>query len=71
MMRAQSPMLEDEIIGKRAKAETAIAPGSKGKVSFRGALWDASSSEMIAAGEEVIITANESIILTVTPSKLS
>lgn len=61
--------LEDEIIGKKATAETPIHPGVKGKVYFRGTSWDASSADIIGAGEEVIITGNESILLIVKPSK--
>ncbi|RCH53697.1 hypothetical protein DJ568_15775 [Mucilaginibacter hurinus] len=69
MMRSQKPLLEDEIIGRKARAETPIMPGVQGKVTFRGALWEASSPDAIAAGEEVVITANESIILTVRSTK--
>ena len=58
-------LLEDEFIGKTAKAETAITPGNNGKISFKGASWQASSSEVIAAGENVIITGNDSIVLIV------
>jgi membrane protein implicated in regulation of membrane protease activity len=62
-------LLEDEFIGKIAKAETAISPGHNGKVTFKGASWQASSSEAIAAGENVIITGNESIVLIVKRSE--
>lgn len=61
-------VLEDEIVGKTAKAETAILPGQEGRVSFRGTSWKASSSENINPGEEVTIVANESINLIVKPS---
>jgi len=67
MLNAPKSVLEDEIIGKTAKAETAIMPGNKGKVSFRGTLWGASSSEVINPGDQVIIIANESINLIVKP----
>lgn len=57
--------LEDEYIGKVAKAETSISPGNNGKVEFRGASWDANSDDIILAGENVIITETKSIKLTV------
>lgn len=58
-------VLEDEFIGKTAKAETFIGPGTNGKVYFKGTSWDASSDDTIAAGENVIITGNRSILLIV------
>ena len=58
-------ILEDEFIGKTAKAETVIGPGRNGKVEFKGASWDASSEDHIAIGENVLITDYHSIILTV------
>jgi inner membrane protein len=64
-----SKQLEDEFIGKIAKAETPIIPGSGGKVEFKGASWDASSEEYISAGEHVIITETRSILLIVKPLK--
>ena len=57
--------LEDEYIGKVAKAETIIGPGNRGKVEFKGASWEANSEDNILAGENVIITETRSIILTV------
>jgi inner membrane protein len=62
-------VLEDEIIGKTARAETAISPGESGRVSFKGTSWKASSSETISQGEEVTIIGNESINLIVKPSR--
>lgn len=60
-----SKQLEDEYIGKVAKAETSISPGKSGKVEFKGASWEASSDDVIAAGENVVITETRSIILVV------
>ena len=60
--------LPDEIIGKRATAETAIMPGTQGKVLFRGTSWSAASTDNIVAGQEVIITGYESILLHVKSS---
>lgn len=58
-------VLEDEFVGKTAKAETPIAPGMNGKVYFKGTSWDASSDDTIAAGDNVVITGNRSILLIV------
>ncbi|WP_432711847.1 NfeD family protein [Pedobacter sp.] len=62
-------MLEDEFVGKIALAETAIASGVNGKVEFKGTSWDASSNDLIAPGESVIITATHSILLIVKSTK--
>jgi membrane protein implicated in regulation of membrane protease activity len=61
--------LEDEFIGKMAKAETPISPGTNGRVEFKGTLWDAYSDDRISAGENVLITGNESILLIVKSTK--
>jgi membrane protein implicated in regulation of membrane protease activity len=69
-MDSKSPqILEDEYVGKIARAETAIAPGIHGKVEFKGASWDATSNDTIAAGEDVIITETRSILLIVKSTK--
>lgn len=57
--------LEGEIIGKKAKAETSILPGQKGRVAFKGTSWSATSADNIQAGEEVLIVGFESIVLIV------
>lgn len=62
-------ILEDEFLGKTAVAETAIAPGQRGKVDFKGTSWQAVSEDTIAAGEQVVITGNESIQLIVKSTK--
>jgi inner membrane protein len=61
--------LEDEFVGKTALAETAIGPDRKGKVEFKGTSWEASSADVIAAGESVTITGYESILLMVKSNK--
>jgi inner membrane protein len=69
-MRNDSPqLLEDEFIGKIATCSEAIAPGINGKVTFKGADWDARASEHISPGESVIITSTESILLIVRSTK--
>ena len=70
MMRSMKPVLEDEIVGKKAKAETPIGPGQQGKVLFKGASWAANSADSINTGEEVTIVRYDSIVLTVKSSKL-
>lgn len=66
---AATDKLEDEFVGKTGVAETMIAPGKKGRVEFKGTEWDACSEEIIAPGENVIITRIESILLHVKPIK--
>jgi membrane protein implicated in regulation of membrane protease activity len=61
--------LEDEFIGKSAKAETSIKPGENGKVQFKGTSWDAASDAIISAGDNVLIIETRSILLIVTPIK--
>ena len=61
--------LEDEFLGKVAKAETHIGPGNDGKVDFKGTSWNARSADYIEKGEPVIITGNDSILLIVQSTK--
>ena len=70
MMNPPKNVLEDEIIGKTAKAETPIQPGQQGKVYFKGASWSATSADNIHIGEEVSIIGYDSIVLIVKSSKL-
>lgn len=57
--------LDDEYVGKVATAETAIIPGTRGKVEFKGTSWDAQSEDHIMPGEQVVIVNTESILLIV------
>ena len=57
--------LEEEFIGKTAIAETDFKKGAAGKVSFKGTVWSAVADEKIAKGEQVRITARDSITLIV------
>lgn len=63
--KLSSSLLEDEFLGKIAKAETAISPGENGKVDFKGTTWQAASEDTIEKGEQVKIIGNESILLLV------
>jgi inner membrane protein len=56
-------LLEDEFLGKTARALTDISPGENGKVDFKGTTWQAASEDIIEKGENVIIIGNESILL--------
>lgn len=69
MENSSKQALPDEIIGKKGIAETHIQPGQRGKVYFKGASWDASSTDLIHTGEEVVIIGNDSILLLVKSSK--
>lgn len=62
-------LLEDEFLGKIARAETSISPGENGKVDFKGTSWQAASEDIIEQGENVIIVGNESILLIVKSTK--
>jgi membrane protein implicated in regulation of membrane protease activity len=67
--KRSTELLEDEFLGKTARAETAISPGKNGKVDFKGTSWQAASEDFIEKGENVIITGNESILLIVKSTK--
>ncbi len=62
-------LLEDEFLGKIARAETDISPEENGKVDFKGTTWPAASADLIEKGENVIIVGNESILLIVKTTK--
>ena len=68
-VKRNSSEIEDELIGKTAIAQTDITPGNKGKVDFKGTIWDAISNDTIIKGEQVTIIGNESILLIVTSNK--
>lgn len=61
--KPSTEILEDELLGKPAIAQTFIGPGKNGKIDFKGTSWDAASEEIIQPGENVIVTGNESILL--------
>jgi inner membrane protein len=67
--KQSTELLEDEFLGKIARAETAISPGENGKVDFKGTSWQAASEDFIEKGENVIITGNDSILLIVKSTK--
>ena len=57
----------NEFIGKTVPVLTAIPSGGMGKVEFRGAHWNAQSSEPLGAGASAIITGREGLCLLVRP----
>lgn len=61
--------LEDEFIGKRAFTISSITPSKPGRVTFKGASWNAESHQEIPAGTSVTIVGKESITLIVEPLK--
>lgn len=67
--KQSSALIDDEFVGKTALAETPIAPGRNGKVTFRGSSWSARSEDTIMEGESVTIIGNESILLIVKSTK--
>lgn len=57
----------EEYIGKECIAETDFDPGMAGKVSFKGARWEAHSTSEIKKGDTVIIKSVDSIRFIVEP----
>ncbi len=57
----------EEFIGKRVSVQTKITPTQRGKVLFRGTLWEAEAEVEILKGASAEIIASDSIILIVKP----
>ena len=57
--------LADEFIGQTAVVEEEISAEKPGKVSFKGAQWEAMSEHKLEAGQQVEIIGKESIKLKV------
>jgi membrane-bound ClpP family serine protease len=53
------------MIGEAACALGPIAPDRPGRVATHGEIWTARSSETIAGGEDVFVTAVEGLTVTV------
>jgi membrane protein implicated in regulation of membrane protease activity len=68
---ASSDVTED-LIGRSAIVKKALSKGKPGTVSFKGAVWKASteSPATIEAGQQVRIVGHESIVLFVEPLPL-
>jgi membrane-bound serine protease (ClpP class) len=48
-----------------AEALTPIEPGGRGRVSTRGEIWTATSHDPVNAGDRVVVTAVDGLVLTV------
>lgn len=59
--------LKEEFIGQTVIAETDFGPGKVGKVTFKGAAWDAFSTSEVKEGEVLQIKDIKSIKLIVEP----
>ncbi|MEE9449861.1 MAG: NfeD family protein [Ignavibacteriaceae bacterium] len=55
----------EEFVGKTVIAESDFEKGRKGKVTFKGALWEALSETDIKKGDQLKIIGKESIVLKV------
>ncbi len=62
--KAVNEVLE-EFVGKIVIAESDFEKGRKGKVTFKGALWEALSETDIKKGDQLKIIGKESIVLKV------
>ena len=58
-------VLADEFIGQTAVVEQEISANKSGKVSFKGAQWEAMSEQKLKTGQQVEIIGKESIKLIV------
>jgi membrane protein implicated in regulation of membrane protease activity len=58
-----SDSVEDEFTGREARAVSNFGPGRRGKVEFKGTIWDAESVIEIEEGQIVIITGKENFKL--------
>lgn len=59
--------VDEEFLNKEARVVTTINAQTNGKVEFKGAHWNARSSETLSPGDTVIITARDGLLLTVKP----
>ncbi len=57
------------MLGTAARALDPMTPGTPGRVSTHGEIWNATASEPIAAGEEVVVTAVDGLALTVSRTR--
>ena len=55
----------EEFVGKTVIAESDFEKGRKGKVTFKGAIWEALSETDIKKGDQLKIIGKESIVLKV------
>ncbi len=60
---------DDDVVGAPATVIEAIAPGTPGKVEFRGSNWTAVSDSPLPAGARAIVTARNDLTLSVKPAE--
>lgn len=63
--RAPAVTGESGMLHSTAEALTAIEPGGMGRVSTHGEIWAATATEPIYAGDRVVVTAVQGLLLTV------
>lgn len=63
----KSEAVEDEFTGKEGIAISGFGKDKKGKVEFKGTLWNAESDSNIKEGQAVIVIKKDSLILKVEP----
>jgi len=66
----KSEAVEDEFTGKEGIAITDFGKDKKGKVEFKGTIWNAESDSEIKEGKAVIIIKIENLVLKVEPKKI-
>lgn len=59
----------DDIIGKEAEVVSEFGQNGRGKISLRGANWDAKSEEPLSVGERVVVKGRQGITLIVGKTK--
>ena len=57
----------EEFVGKTVTAESDFEKGRKGKVTFKGAIWEALSETDTKKGDQLKIVGKDSIVLKVEP----
>jgi len=64
-----SDAVEDEFTGREGIATAEFGKGKKGKVEFKGTVWNAESEYEIKENQPVIIIKKENLVLKVEPKK--
>ena len=64
--RRRAAVGAETLVGRHALVVAALAP--RGQVKLDGEVWEARSSQVLAPGDEVVITRIEGLVLDVEPS---
>lgn len=59
----ESDAVEDEFTGKEGIAVNSFGPGQRGRVEFKGTMWDAESLSVVSEGQSVVIIKKENFRL--------